>query len=158
MSSKGFERWLISRIDMPTPGSETRSRCACSRTSSGRIAGPAEKLKIRVVVTITPPLRKSYDPYIENVRILGLDQFAKPVGRSPIQIDSRNGCFRPLEHDVFRFLNVEMPAPQVIEHVRKHSRPVAVPDHEHVGGGRPRREVHDVRHLSGFGIAADDSH
>ena len=58
MSSNGFERWLISRIDMPTPGSESRSRCACSSTSTGSTAGPAEKLKMRVVVVMSrEPLR-----------------------------------------------------------------------------------------------------
>ncbi len=49
IASNVFERWLISITDMPTPGSDTRSRCACSRTGSGSAAGPAEKLKIRVV-------------------------------------------------------------------------------------------------------------
>src|SRR5688500_10035425 len=49
MPSKVFDRWLISITDMPTPGSDTRSRCACSRTGSGSTAGPAEKLKMRGV-------------------------------------------------------------------------------------------------------------
>jgi hypothetical protein len=44
ISSKAFERWLISITDMPTPGSDTRSRCACSSTGRGRTAGPALKL------------------------------------------------------------------------------------------------------------------
>src|SRR5687767_5789240 len=46
-SSNTFDRWLTSRIDMPTPGSDTRSRCACSSTGTGSTAGPAEKLKMR---------------------------------------------------------------------------------------------------------------
>src|SRR5215204_1431670 len=46
-SSNVFERWLISMTDMPTPGSETSSRCACSSTGSGMMAGPAEKLNSR---------------------------------------------------------------------------------------------------------------
>src|ERR1700674_5376852 len=50
--SNTFERWLTSRIDIPTPGSDSSSRCACSSTGIGRIAGPAEKLKIRVAVFI----------------------------------------------------------------------------------------------------------
>src|SRR5687767_7854819 len=52
MSSKVFDRWLISSTDMPTPGSDTRSRCASSSTSTGSTAGPAEKLNIRVVVEL----------------------------------------------------------------------------------------------------------
>ena len=47
IASKVFERWLISRTDMPTPGSATRSRCASSRTGTGSTAGPAAKLKMR---------------------------------------------------------------------------------------------------------------
>jgi hypothetical protein len=58
MSSNVFERWLISITDIPTPGSDTRSRCASSRTGMGRTAGPAEKLKIRVVVVgIAAPMK-----------------------------------------------------------------------------------------------------
>jgi hypothetical protein len=44
ISSKTFERWLISSTDMPTPGSVTRSRWASSSTGIGSTAGPAEKL------------------------------------------------------------------------------------------------------------------
>ena len=47
IASNAFDRWLISRIDMPTPGSETRSRCASSSTGVGSTAGPALKLKMR---------------------------------------------------------------------------------------------------------------
>src|SRR5712692_7109006 len=50
ISSKVFERWLISITDMPTPGSASRSLCASSKTGSGMIAGPALKLKIRSVM------------------------------------------------------------------------------------------------------------
>src|SRR4026208_172416 len=46
-SSNTFERWLTSRIDMPTSGSATSSRWACSSTGTGSTAGPAEKLKMR---------------------------------------------------------------------------------------------------------------
>src|SRR5262245_48513570 len=38
---------------MPTPGNAMRSLCACSSTATGRTAGPAEKLKTRVVVGMT---------------------------------------------------------------------------------------------------------
>src|SRR5688572_15484094 len=46
-SSNTFDRWLTSRIDMPTPGSATSSLFACSSTGTGSTAGPAEKLKMR---------------------------------------------------------------------------------------------------------------
>src|SRR5918999_1410968 len=42
-----FDLWLTSRIDMPTPGSDTSSLCAFSSTETGSTAGPAEKLKTR---------------------------------------------------------------------------------------------------------------
>src|SRR5688500_16644862 len=51
ISSNVFERWLISRIDIPAPGSASRSRRTSSRTGSGRTAGPAPKLKMRSVIT-----------------------------------------------------------------------------------------------------------
>ena len=41
MSSKVFERWLISRIDIPAPGSARKCRCASSSTGSARTEGPA---------------------------------------------------------------------------------------------------------------------
>src|SRR5688572_28370470 len=46
-SSNTLDRWLTSRIDIPTSGSDTRSRWACSSTATGSTAGPAEKLKMR---------------------------------------------------------------------------------------------------------------
>src|SRR5918994_3104084 len=46
-SSNTFDRWLTSRIDMPTPGSDTSSLFARSSTGTGSTAGPAEKLKMR---------------------------------------------------------------------------------------------------------------
>src|SRR5712692_2520215 len=41
-------RWLISITDMPDPCQSSISAAACASTSSGRTAGPALKLKIRV--------------------------------------------------------------------------------------------------------------
>src|SRR3954471_8821795 len=49
-------RWLISRIDAPTPGSAIRSRCASARTGSGSTAGPAEKLNTRCVIDVSSSL------------------------------------------------------------------------------------------------------
>ena len=42
--SKTFERWLTSRMDMPTPGSASMSRWISSSTVRGSTAGPGEKL------------------------------------------------------------------------------------------------------------------
>jgi len=49
MDSNAVDRWLISRIDMPTPGSARRSRWIASSTDKGSTAGPAAKLKMRAV-------------------------------------------------------------------------------------------------------------
>src|SRR5688572_22774667 len=70
MPSKVFDRWLISSTDMPTPGSDTRSRCASSSTGSGRTAGPAEKLKTRWVV-VAIGLSQHDELQIENIRPSG---------------------------------------------------------------------------------------
>src|SRR6476469_5555675 len=40
-------RWLISITDWPEPPQSSISAAACLRTSSGRVAGPALKLKTR---------------------------------------------------------------------------------------------------------------
>ena len=47
IASKVFERWLISRIDMPSPGNARRSRWISSSTGTGITAGPAEKSNTR---------------------------------------------------------------------------------------------------------------
>src|SRR5262245_48327565 len=44
-----WPRWLISITDMPEPCQSSISEAACSRTSSGRTAGPALKLKTRLL-------------------------------------------------------------------------------------------------------------
>src|SRR5690554_2964033 len=49
MATYSFERWLISMIDMPVPCQSSSSARACSRTASGSAAGPAQKLKARVM-------------------------------------------------------------------------------------------------------------
>src|SRR6185503_12215123 len=96
MSSNVFDRWLISRIDIPTPGSDTRSRCACSSTSTGRTAGPAEKLKIRVVVVIAVSLYRSsgvqeisqrYKLQVQHGAVLALDLLAQRGDRLAVEVD-----------------------------------------------------------------------
>src|SRR5687767_7439046 len=44
---KALLRWLISITDMPQPRQSVSSSRACSRTSRGRVAGPAAKLNTR---------------------------------------------------------------------------------------------------------------
>src|SRR5205809_4137171 len=61
ISSKVFERWLISITDIPTLGSDSMSRCASSKTGTGKTAGPALKLKIRSLISLG-----------EGVRVLGV--------------------------------------------------------------------------------------
>ena len=56
MSSKVFERWLISITDIPAPGRLSISSRACSSTGTGSTAGPALKLKFYSVMFL---LRKS---------------------------------------------------------------------------------------------------
>ena len=58
---------------MPTPGSDEQIALRLLEHSSGSTAGPAEKLKIRVVVVMTqPPLRKLQldDLQIEDVAVV----------------------------------------------------------------------------------------
>src|SRR6185312_8963631 len=42
-------RWLTSMTDMPPCCQSSSSRCACSNTSSGNMAGPGEKLNARIL-------------------------------------------------------------------------------------------------------------
>src|SRR5262245_61338471 len=137
MSSKVFERWLISITDMPTPGSATRSRCASSSTGSGSTAGPAAKLKIRVVVvagiTRTPPTpdswlrtpvlrdgsreagagsRQFYDLHSQDVFVL-CDRSQQWLARRSVEIDPGNGRFRAFENDVLGFLDVQGRMPEI---------------------------------------------
>src|SRR3954463_9701908 len=122
ISSNGFERWLISRIDMPTPGSDTRFCCASSSTSNGRIAGPAEKLCTRVVVVVAinslsneSVESERHGLKIEHVAVAGFDRLADGRGRLAIEVDTRDGRFGALEDDVLGFLDVEVGAAEVLE-------------------------------------------
>ena len=47
-TTNALPRWLISITDMPVPCQSSSSSRACSRTSSGRTAGPGLKLKTRM--------------------------------------------------------------------------------------------------------------
>src|SRR2546425_5239117 len=77
ISSKAFERWLISITDIPTPGSASRCARASSKTGTGNTAGPALKLKIRSVISLG-----------EGVRVLGVElseqQHPTPKTQYPI--------------------------------------------------------------------------
>jgi hypothetical protein len=46
IASNAGERWLISMTLIPLPSKDKSSLCARSKTSTGRMAGPALKLKI----------------------------------------------------------------------------------------------------------------
>src|SRR6058998_206816 len=85
ISSKAFERWLISSTDMPTPGRAIRSFCASSRTGSGSTAGPAPKLKMRLLMRLL------------RLIVLG-SQFSVPVLRSRLRnLAQRTSCLESLE-------------------------------------------------------------
>src|SRR5947208_4914429 len=97
MASNGLERWLISRTDMPTPGSAIRSRCISSSTGSGSTAGPAAKLwtrwttviellqmqptdLLRAFVSSWPTLDR-HEVKIEDVEVAILNRFQQRVRR-----------------------------------------------------------------------------
>src|SRR5512141_625552 len=135
ISSKGFERWLISRIDMPTPGSETRSRCTCSSTSSGSTAGPAAKLKMRdVVVAMSVSLpgalgfrelvrcrrrTERHHADVKNIGIARLDPVQQRVGRLAVEVNPGDCRLRAGEHDVLGFLGVDLGVAQHVEDARE---------------------------------------
>src|SRR5688572_14176943 len=123
MSSNVFERWLISITDMPTPGSAIRSRCASSSTGRGNTAGPAAKLKMRVVVGIHLYFHKLQT---EDVFVPPRHRLEQRVGRRGIEVDTGDGRLRALEDDVLGLLHVQLRLTQVVEHVGEHARPVAV--------------------------------
>src|SRR5438874_1042824 len=86
IDSNAAERWLISRIDIPTPGSASRSRWMSSSTTTGSTAGPAEKLYTRWTDGISVscslvPAKFSYGHkmQVEDV-LVGLD-LRQQVGR-----------------------------------------------------------------------------
>src|SRR2546423_13684043 len=98
ISSNAFERWLISSTDMPTPGRASSSCCACSSTSSGSTAGPAEKLKRRVVVVVGITVldaraarSQANQLEIQDVRVLVADALAERALRLAVEIDAGDG-------------------------------------------------------------------
>src|SRR5256885_15862602 len=74
ISSKAFERWLISITDTPIPGSASICARASSKTVTGNTAGPALKLKIRSVISLG-----------EGVRVLGVEvgEITTPYTQNP---------------------------------------------------------------------------
>src|SRR3972149_10771921 len=120
ISPNGFERWLISRTDMPTPGSAMRSRCTCSRTGSGSTAGPAAKLRIRSVVAaiylslpgalgLRELIRRGrgsqrHHADVENLGIAAPDPAHERVRRLPFDVDARDRGLRTGDDDVLGFL------------------------------------------------------
>ena len=145
---------------MPTPGSASRSRCACSSTSTGRTAGPAEKLKIRVVVTIvTTSTNSRYDLQVEDVAcssILMRSQSA--ADGAPSRLIRATAASAPSKTMFSVSCTLRLSTAQVVEDVREHAGSVTVTHDEHVRRRRAPREVDDVGHLPGLGVAADDPH
>src|SRR3954469_17618938 len=84
ISSNGFDRWLISITDIPTPGSATRSRCASSSTGSGSTDGPAEELQTRCggVALIYRVRRLSrIEIHADDAYGFGCNRFLRLIGR-----------------------------------------------------------------------------
>src|SRR5215203_501183 len=137
-ASNVSERWLISRIDMPTPGSDTRSRWISSSTGSGSTAGPAAKLKMRLTVGMLAPQRFAGAPrlnrdqvQIEDVAVAVADLLQQRIGRRAVEVDARHRGLGSFENDVLGFLHVDLALAQVIEDVRQDARPIAMADDEH---------------------------
>src|SRR5262245_60457038 len=107
IASNVFERWLISRIDIPTPGSAMRSRWISSRTGSGMTAGPAEKLKTRCIAVMVSDADQMQ---IENIRVALLHRIEQRVRRRAVEVDAGDGGVSALEDDVLGFLHVDVPA------------------------------------------------
>src|SRR6266542_6026399 len=84
ISSKAFERWLISSTDMPTPGRAIKSFCASSRTGSGSTAGPAPKLKMRSVMRVLrlSVRRSTFDAQTEHAHDGTHFQLRRGTGRA----------------------------------------------------------------------------
>src|SRR2546429_1835536 len=87
ISSKAFERWLISITDIPTPGSASICARASSKTGTGKTAGPALKLKIRSVMSLG-----------EGVRVLGVEvgETTKPYTQNPTPYPFSEVCVKGL--------------------------------------------------------------
>src|SRR5215217_9706289 len=81
---------------------------------------------------ISSSRREIDDLQIENVVVAGLDALAQLGGGTAVEIDARHGRFGPFEDDVLRLLDVEIGEAEMVEHVREHTRPVAMPDDQHV--------------------------
>src|SRR5262245_8382009 len=165
-SSNVFERWLISITDMQTPGSEMRSRCACSRTGSGNTAGPAEKLWIRVVVgmnaapELMEPLWLSlyfHNLNAEDVATSVFDGAKKFRVGLAVNVDTCDRGLRASENNVLGFLHVQVAAAQLVENVREDTRPIAVTHDQPMSRRRARREVDCVWHRPHLFVASDDA-
>src|SRR5206468_11656848 len=133
IDSNVFERWLISRIDMPTPGSASRSRWISSRTGTGSTAGPAAKLKTRCTVVIGRLFDQPRNHFrafvancsdgdkveVQNIRVSITNRPQQSLRRRTVEVDSRNGGLGSIENHVLGFLNVDVPRSQMVEHVRE---------------------------------------
>src|SRR5882672_1133335 len=73
-----------------------------------------------------------HEMQIEDVAVSFLNRVEQQVGWRPIEVDARDGGLRPFENHVLGFLDVDIAAAEVLEHVREHARPIAVTNHQHV--------------------------
>src|SRR6266498_260884 len=130
IASKAFERWLISNTDMPTPGRAIRSRCASSRTGSGRTAGPAPKLKMRLVIRTSQRKERQLD----DVRAALANRLEDAAGRRLLEVDAGDGCPGSVEDDVFGLLDVDAGLFEAVENRREDAHAIVVAHDEQAAG------------------------
>ena len=83
---------------------------------------------------------------------------AASAGGSPSRLMRATAASAPSKITFSVSWTLRLPRAQVVEHVREHTRPVAVPHDQPVRGRRARRQVDDVRDLAGLRVDADDAH
>src|SRR6185436_14141026 len=66
------------------------------------------------------------DANIKNIVVPGAQAGEGIGGRRPVEIGAGHGRFGAFEDDVLGLLHVDADAAQLIEHMREHTRPVAV--------------------------------
>src|SRR5512138_1544313 len=93
---------------------------------------------------------------LENVARRRPDVGEDLLGGRLVQVDSRDGCFRAVENDVFRLLDVDSGRLDPDEDLREYADSIIVPHDHQMGGGRLLREVDDVRRAAGLRELADD--
>src|SRR6516164_6717602 len=122
MEMNSLPRWLISITDIPLPRQSSISSAACRKTGSGSVAGPALKLKTRVIVRSPGKVRLARARMGRGAGRYRIDRAPTIVScASPVQIvvfcsprsevgpepvDGRAGC-----GPEFVEIGIEVPAP-----------------------------------------------